>query len=94
MAIILDNGSQRLYSISNPIKLQRMKGKMNENKNPCLLVLVKNPSFSNLSFPESTGPRAAGSQTLVVQNAIWRKRKKEGEEEERREEEDGYELPL
>ena len=40
----------------------------NERKlNPCLLVLVKNPSFSNPSFPESTGPRAAESRTVVVQ---------------------------
>ena len=34
----------------------------NERKlNICLLVLVKNPSFSNPNFPESTGPRATGS---------------------------------
>ena len=40
----------------------------NERKlNPCLLVLVKNPNFSNPSFPESTSLRATGSRTVVVQ---------------------------
>ena len=51
--------------------------------------ILKNPSFLNPSFPESsTSPCVAGSLTLFVQNAVWRKRKKKGEEEERREEED------
>ena len=59
-------------------------------------MLVKNPNFSNLSFPESTGPCAAGSRTRCAAE------RRLEEEEERREEkgkrkkereEDGYELP-
>ena len=52
----------------------------NERKlNPCLLVLVKNPSFSNPSFPESTGPRAAESRTVVVQKPFGGRGRKKGE---------------
>ena len=68
-----------------PYKITENERENERKQNPCLLVLVKNPSFSNPSFPESTSPRAAGSRTLVVQNAVWRKRKKEGEEEEKKE---------
>ena len=80
MATVLENGSQRLYSISNPIKLHRMKGEMTNRKSFRSGACEKPHCFSNLSSSESTGLafKQQEVELVVQQNAVWRKRKKQG----------------
>ena len=54
-------------------------------------MLVKNPSFSNPIFPESTGPRAAGIEPSLYRLQEEEERRGRGR---KREEEDGYESCL
>ena len=84
MATVLDNGSQRLYSIRNPIKLQTEKGKITNRKSLPFGACEK-PSFSNLSLPESTGPafKQQEVELVVQQNVVGRKKKKQGKRKKR-----------
>ena len=73
---------QRLYLISNPIKIQRMTGKMNKNKILAFWCFRKTLAFRPLNFPESTGPRA-GSRTRCAAERYLKKKEERREEEEK-----------
>ena len=74
---------QRLSTAIFHFKPYKITENERENDKPkilAFLVLVKNLNFSNLSFPESTGPtfKQQEAELVVQQNAVWRKRKKQG----------------